>query len=150
MYLKLILNTVNCFTSIYDYDGFSNELLLFNILGTLVATGSADRTVRVWDVAKGFCTHNFRDHTDIVQTVYFHPDPNRLQLFSCSEDNTIRIFDLIDSNCVACFRYQTASLSHLFFLFLPHESSYLICSLIFLPLIVKRSHEFTDWNFSES
>ena len=79
---------------------------LSKLLGTLVATGSADKTVRVWDVAKGYCTHNFREHTDIIRTVYFHPDPNRLQLFSCSDDNTIRIFDLIDSNCIACFRYS--------------------------------------------
>lgn len=81
--------------------------------GTLVATGSADRTVRVWDVAKGYCTHNFREHTDIIHTVYFHPDPNRLQLFSCSDDNTIRIFDLIDSTCVACFRYRRSSLNQI-------------------------------------
>ena len=80
---------------------------LTSLLGTLVATGSADKTVRVWDVAKGYCTHNFREHTDIIRTVYFHPDPNRLQLFSCSDDNTIRIFDLIDSNCIACFRYRS-------------------------------------------
>lgn len=78
--------------------------LFYKLVGTLIATGSADRAVRVWDVAKGYCTHNFREHTDIVRTVYFHPDPNRLQLFSCSEDNSVRIHDLIDSACVACFR----------------------------------------------
>lgn len=78
--------------------------MAYDSTGTLIATGSADRTVRVWDVEKGYCTHNFRDHTDIVQTVYFHPDPNRLLLFSCSEDTTIRIFDLLDNSSVACFR----------------------------------------------
>ena len=79
---------------------------LNDLWGTLIATGSADRTVRVWDVERGYCTHNFREHTDIVQSVYFHPDPNRLLLFSCSEDNTVRIFDLRDNVTVACFRYQ--------------------------------------------
>lgn len=72
--------------------------------GTLVVTGSADRTVRVWDIAGGFCTHSFKEHTDIVRTVTFHPDPQRLQVISTSEDNTIRIYDLRESKCVAVFR----------------------------------------------
>jgi U3 small nucleolar RNA-associated protein 13 len=78
--------------------------MAYDPTGTLIATGSADRTVRVWDVARGYCTHNFRDHTDIIQSVYFHPDPNRLLLFSCSEDKSIMIFDLIDNVSVACFK----------------------------------------------
>jgi U3 small nucleolar RNA-associated protein 13 len=72
--------------------------------GTLVATGSSDRSVRVWDVAKGYCTHSFSVHTDIVKTVFFHPDPNRLELFSTSDDNSIAMFDLRDQKCVAQFK----------------------------------------------
>jgi U3 small nucleolar RNA-associated protein 13 len=75
-----------------------------NIIGALVVTGSADRTVRVWDVVGGFCTHSFRDHTDIIRTVTFHPDRQRQQVISTSDDNTIRVFDLRDSKCVAVFR----------------------------------------------
>lgn len=51
--------------------------MAYDTTGTLVATGSADRSVRVWDIARGYCTHSFKDHTNVVQTVYFHPDPNR-------------------------------------------------------------------------
>jgi U3 small nucleolar RNA-associated protein 13 len=78
--------------------------MAYDPTGTLVATGSADRTIRVWDMAGGFCTHSFRDHTDIVRTVTFHPDPQRLLLISTSDDNTVRVFDLRDSKCVAVFR----------------------------------------------
>mmetsp|Transcript_48422 Transcript_48422/g.95929 ORF Transcript_48422/g.95929 Transcript_48422/m.95929 type:complete len:1007 (+) Transcript_48422:70-3090(+) len=78
--------------------------MAYDRTGTLVVTGSADRTIRVWDMAGGFCTHSFRDHTDIIRSVQFHPDPQRLQVISTSEDNTIRIFDLRDSKCVATFR----------------------------------------------
>jgi U3 small nucleolar RNA-associated protein 13 len=55
-------------------------------------------------MAGGFCTHSFRDHTDIIRTVTFHPDPQRLLLISTSDDNTVRVFDLRDSKCVAVFR----------------------------------------------
>lgn len=68
--------------------------------GTLVATGSADRNIRVWDVAKGYCTHSFSEHTDILKTItFFHP-PNQhkqLLLISTSDDNSIGVFDLYAS-----------------------------------------------------
>ena len=72
--------------------------------GSLVATGSSDGSVRVWDIAKGYCTHSFKDHLDVVVLVKFHPNPNQLQVFSTSEDSTIRIYDLIDSKCIMTFR----------------------------------------------
>jgi U3 small nucleolar RNA-associated protein 13 len=62
--------------------------------GTLVASGSADRHVRVWDVPRGHCTHVFRDHTDIVTLVRFHPDPRKLWLFSAADDCSLCVFDL--------------------------------------------------------
>lgn len=75
----------------------------FDPTGSLVATGGADRRVCVWDIYRGYCTHSFRDHTDILHSVQFHPDGERLQLFSTAEDHTVRVFDLRDSRCVAVF-----------------------------------------------
>jgi U3 small nucleolar RNA-associated protein 13 len=78
--------------------------MTYDPTGTLIATGSADRTVRVWDVERGYCTHNFRDNTDAVQNVIFHPDPQKLLLFSCSNDATIRCFDLRDQKCISVMK----------------------------------------------
>lgn len=72
--------------------------------GSLVATGSADKTIKVWDMEQGHCTHIFKDHSDIVQRIYFHPVRNDLRLFSSGDDNTVRIYDLHDSICVAAFK----------------------------------------------
>lgn len=36
--------------------------LAFDPTGTLVAAGIADGTVRVWDIERGYVTHNFREH----------------------------------------------------------------------------------------
>jgi WD40 repeat protein len=88
--------------------------------GTLVATGSADRLVKVWDVARGHCTHVFRGHTDVIHLVQFHvpasfyqPMHNdrgmhnmsslgsNLKLYTSSHDHTVKMFDLNDSQCIA-------------------------------------------------
>lgn len=77
--------------------------MAYDSSSTLVATGAADRIVRVWDIPRGYCTHSFKLHTDIVPLVMFHPDPLRLQLFSAAEDSTIKVYDLIESKCVGDF-----------------------------------------------
>ncbi|RYH00624.1 hypothetical protein EON65_49010 [archaeon] len=71
--------------------------------GTLVATGSADRTVRVWDIAKGYCTHSFTGHTDLVRTVSFQLQDKKLRVLSTSDDASIRIHDLTQNATVAVF-----------------------------------------------
>ncbi|KAJ0395737.1 hypothetical protein P43SY_004268 [Pythium insidiosum] len=76
----------------------------FDPSGTLLATGGSDRAVKVFDVDKGFCTHNFRRHSGIVTLVKFHPDPKRLLLVSASDDATVRLWDLYAQAEVACIQ----------------------------------------------
>lgn len=75
----------------------------YDSTGTLVATASADRTVRVWDIAKGFCTHSFTGHTDLVRTVCFQVQDKKLRVLSTSDDASIRIHDLNQNATVAVF-----------------------------------------------
>ena len=46
--------------------------LAYDPSGTLVASGSADRSIKVWDVVNGHFTHNFREQGGVIQTVAFH------------------------------------------------------------------------------
>ncbi|KAJ3036388.1 Transducin (beta)-like 3, partial [Rhizophlyctis rosea] len=73
----------------------------FDSTSTLVATGSADSTVKVWDVERGYCTHNFKGHSGIISVVRFHPDRRKLRLISGSDDCKIRVWDLKSRNCYA-------------------------------------------------
>ena len=49
--------------------------LEYDNTGTLLATGSSDRTVKVWDVVGGYCTHNLRGHTGM--------SPHHLSIHVC-------------------------------------------------------------------
>jgi WD40 repeat protein len=46
--------------------------------GRLLATGSADDSVRLWDVASGECTATIRRHSNWVYTLAFTPDGKSL------------------------------------------------------------------------
>lgn len=67
--------------------------------GALLATSSADRSVKVFDVDGGYCTHVFKGHSGVVLRVIFHPDPNRLQVISAGDDAEVRVWDLNERSC---------------------------------------------------
>jgi WD40 repeat protein len=65
----------------------------FNSDGTILASGSADETVRLWDVAGGRpIGQPLTGHTDTVTSVAF--SPNGTLLASGSADTTIRLWDI--------------------------------------------------------
>lgn len=39
--------------------------------GTLVATGSADGVIKVWDIRGGYVTHTFRGHSGVISALHF-------------------------------------------------------------------------------
>jgi WD40 repeat protein len=62
--------------------------------GRLLASGSRDKTIKLWEVASGSLVRTLTGHTDSVFSVAFSPD-GRL-LASGSDDNTIRLWDISD------------------------------------------------------
>jgi WD40 repeat protein len=60
--------------------------------GKLLATGSMDGAVRLWDVAAGKEIAAFFDHTKVVQHVAFSPDGRTLA--SASSDGTVKFWDV--------------------------------------------------------
>mmetsp|Transcript_2217 Transcript_2217/g.7775 ORF Transcript_2217/g.7775 Transcript_2217/m.7775 type:complete len:418 (-) Transcript_2217:1527-2780(-) len=57
-----------------------------------VASGSRDRSVRVWDVQLGHCLFSFSDHEQWVRCIAWHP--SGLYVLSCSDDRSVRVYDL--------------------------------------------------------
>jgi len=57
-----------------------------------LASGSRDRTVRLWDAVSGQCLSTFAAHENWVRCVLFHPSGKFI--LSCSDDKTIRVMDI--------------------------------------------------------
>lgn len=78
----------------------------FEPSSTLLASGSADGIVKVWDIRRGYATHAFKGHGGVVSALSFRSvqelsqvvssEPS-LHLITGSVDTRIRIFDLSPS-----------------------------------------------------
>ena len=52
-------------------------LMAVDPTSSLLATGSADGSVKVWDLRGGYCTHVFRGHGGVVSALCWHVESRR-------------------------------------------------------------------------
>lgn len=71
----------------------------------LLATGSRDTTVKLWDIETGECLYTFSGHLHRVKSVAFSPDGKILA--SASDDGTLKLWDIQSKNCVQTLNGHT-------------------------------------------
>lgn len=69
-----------------------------NHTGYLLASGSYDHTVKLWDVNTGECLETLAEHTDWIWSIGFSPDGRTLA--SGSRDRTVKLWDVSQGKCV--------------------------------------------------
>ncbi|MBN3906665.1 MAG: NACHT domain-containing protein [Nostoc sp. NMS1] len=79
--------------------GHSNRVfcVAFSPNGQFLASGSADRTIKLWSPHTGKCQNTLHGHGSWVWAVAFSPDNNLLA--SASHDHTIKIWDVHSGEC---------------------------------------------------
>jgi len=80
-------------------DGHKDEVLSVSITpdGRLAASGSRDKSVRVWDLERGKCLHTFEGHEREVKGVGITADGR--SVVSAGWDGTIRVWDVTNGKC---------------------------------------------------
>ncbi len=74
--------------------------------GITLASGSADRTIKLWNCKTGRCLKTLQGHSSWVWSVAFHPQGHLLA--SGSYDRTIKLWDLDAGKCVQTLDGHTA------------------------------------------
>jgi serine/threonine protein kinase/WD40 repeat protein len=80
------------------HKGYSVQSVAYSPDGKLVASGSNDRTVKLWDGtgANSNPVRELKGHTNFVNSVIFSPDGKKLA--SSSGDGTVRLWDVASGN----------------------------------------------------
>jgi WD40 repeat protein len=74
--------------------------------GSRALSGSADQTLRLWDLATGATLRTLEGHTSGVRAVAVLADGSRA--LSGSYDHTLRLWDLVTGECLAKYYADAA------------------------------------------
>jgi platelet-activating factor acetylhydrolase IB subunit alpha len=66
--------------------------------GAYLASGSRDKTIKLWDAQSGQMLRNLAGHDNWIRALVFHPSGK--YLLSAADDKTIRVWDLATGRCM--------------------------------------------------
>ncbi|KAK2711126.1 lissencephaly-1 homolog isoform X2 [Artemia franciscana] len=69
-----------------------------NYAGPFIASGSRDKTIKIWDASTGLCLFTLVGHDNWVRSLQFHHGGK--YLLSASDDKTVRVWDLKSRRCL--------------------------------------------------
>lgn len=77
-----------------------NTTTKFRLGSKLIASGSRDKTIKLWDVATGQCRQTLEGHSDRVFSVTFSHDSKLIA--SGSTDKSIKLYDVVIGMILNC------------------------------------------------
>ncbi|RYO76123.1 hypothetical protein DL764_010304 [Monosporascus ibericus] len=123
-------NWSSCLSTLTGH-GDSVRSVAFSADGSRLASGSNDRTVKVWDAATGACLSTLTGHGGWVNSVAFSADGSRLA--SGSEDRTVKVWDAATGACLSTLTGHGDYVNSVAF---SADGNYLITDTGIIPLPV--------------
>jgi F-box/WD-40 domain protein MET30 len=84
--------------------GHTNGVMCLQFDDNILATGSYDSTIKIWNIDSGECIQTLRGHTSGIRAIQF--DDNKL--ISGSLDQTLKVWNWRTGECMSTYRGHTA------------------------------------------
>ncbi|KAI6246743.1 putative E3 ubiquitin ligase complex SCF subunit sconB [Erysiphe necator] len=91
-----------CSTKVFK--GHSNGVMCLQLEDNILATGSYDLTIKIWNVDTGKCIRTLSGHTAGIRALQF----DNQKLISGSLDQTVRIWNWRTGECINAYQAHTA------------------------------------------
>ena len=85
--------------------GSATAALHFNAAGTQMATGGADKTLRIWDLAKKTVIRTLGPKADAIRTAMFSPDGTQV---AAAAGNVVTVWALADGKEIAALAHPAS------------------------------------------
>ncbi|XP_068731678.1 uncharacterized protein [Montipora capricornis] len=110
-YLSLAVQGVFAVRRVRRLQGHMDAILCLQFDSRRLVTGSADRTIRVWDVRSGLSIHKLKGHKGGVRCLQFDNE----KIVSGSWDMTVMVWDVVRFNRVKVLYGHSGCVSSLLF-----------------------------------
>jgi F-box/WD-40 domain protein MET30 len=90
-----------CTTKIFR--GHSNGIMCLQFDDNILATGSYDSTIKIWDIDTGDCIRTLRGHTSGIRALQF----DDTKLISGSLDRTLKVWNWRTGDCLSTYQGHT-------------------------------------------
>lgn len=100
----------------------------FDSTESLLATGGSDGTIKVWNIKKNYCTHNFKEAQGVINTVTFAPTFTKeiYYIFGSGDNYVIHVWNLINSKHIARLEGHDSKITEI--LFTPDQKNFISVS----------------------